>query len=348
VLLISVRDLQFRRRRFVIAVLITALVFGIALVFDGVKRAVRNEPTRTVELFDVDGWVVAEDVSGPFTSTAVLPRTTVDQVRGIPGVRDAAPLVVARSVAHTDEAVDVNLVGYQRGGIGTPPVDEGRAVQRSGEVVVDRSLKQDVGSRIRLGTRPFRVVGVADDLRYFFGTPAAFVSLADAQRLVFGGADLIMAVPVRGQPEQVPAGLTVLGNDAVAQDLRRVTKQGTATIEFVTLLLWLIAVGIIGSIVYLNVLERTSEFAVLKATGTPTRSIVGGLALQSAFLSTVAGALCVGVAYLVALGLPFPAEITGGAIVRTIVVAVVVGLLAASIGARRAVTTDPALAFGGA
>lgn len=345
--LVSARDLQFRRRRFVIAVLVAALVFGIALVFDGVKRAVRNEPTRTVKLFGVDGWVVADDVSGPFTSTAVLPGGAADRVARLRGVREAAPVVIARSAAHTDRAVDVNIVGYRPGRIGTPPVNAGRAVRRPGEAVVDENLKLDVGEHIRIGTRRFRVVGVGDHLRYFFGTPAVFMSLRDAQDLVFRGGDFIMTVAVRGRPERLPAGLTLRSNDTVERDLRRVTKQGSQTIDFVTLLLWLIAVGIIGSIVYLSVLERTSDFAVLKATGAPTWSIVGGLALQSAFLSMVAGVLCIGVAYVVALGLPFPAEITVAAIVRTVLVAIVVGLLASLVGVRRAVRTDPALAFGG-
>jgi putative ABC transport system permease protein len=244
--------------------------------------------------------------------------------------------------------VDVNIVGYQPGKIGTPSVDDGRAVRRSGDVVVDRSLKLDVGERIRIGTRRFRVVGVADKLRYFFGTPAVFMTLGDAQELTFRGADFIMTVAVRGEPERLPDGLALRSNARVSEDLRRVTKQGSATIEFVTLLLWLIAVGIIGSIVYLNVLERTSDFAVLKATGVPTRTIVGGLAFQSAFLAAVAGVLCIGVAYVVALGLPFPAEITLGSMLRTIVIALVVGLVASLVGVRRAVSTDPALAFGGA
>jgi putative ABC transport system permease protein len=62
VLVTTVRDLQFRWRRFLVAVLVTALVFGIALVFDGVKRAIDAEPARLVALFDADVWVVGEEM----------------------------------------------------------------------------------------------------------------------------------------------------------------------------------------------------------------------------------------------------------------------------------------------
>ena len=40
--LVSVRDLQFRARRFVIAVVVTSLVFGIALAIDGMRRSVQS------------------------------------------------------------------------------------------------------------------------------------------------------------------------------------------------------------------------------------------------------------------------------------------------------------------
>ena len=56
-------------------------------------------------------------------------------------------------------------------------------------------------------------------------------------------------------------------------------------------LMWLIAAGIIGLIVYLSAIERMRDFAVFKATGAPTRLIVGGLMLQAVFVSLVAALL---------------------------------------------------------
>jgi putative ABC transport system permease protein len=70
-------------------------------------------------------------------------------------------------------------------------------------------------------------------------------------------------------------------SDAQAQaDLERPLASGTQSIAFINALLWLVAAGIIGSIVYLSALERQREFAVLKATGAANRSLLTGLALQ--------------------------------------------------------------------
>jgi putative ABC transport system permease protein len=346
--LISRSDLVFRRRRFVIAVLVTALVFGMALMFDGVKRAAQNEVPRIVHLFDGDRWVVGKDVTGPFTTTAVFPASTAARIARQPGVKRADPVVLSRGAARLDPDKDVNVVGFVPGGAGTPPVDSGRSVRGPGEAVVDKSTGLSVGDTLRIGSEKLRVVGVGDKLRYNFGAPSVFVDLKDAQKLTFNGQNLAMAVVVQGVPKHLPANLSVLDNDAVISDLTRITKPGVQTINMISVLLWIVAIGIIGSIVYLNALERTRDFAVLKATGSPNRVIVGGLALQSLFLSVVAAILAVGVAYVVGMALPFPAELEAASFVQLFGVSILVGLLASLIGTRRALTTDPALAFAGA
>ena len=346
--LISRSDLVFRRRRFVIAVLVTALVFGMALLFDGMKRAVQNEVPRTVDMFDADAWIVPEGVTGPFTTTSVFPSTVADELAAAPGVERASPVVLSRAVAHVDPDKDTNVIGSAPGAIPDPPIEEGRAVRRSGEVLVDKSLGLSVGDELRLGGKTFDVVGIGDGLRYNFGAPTALVTLRDAQALSFKGNDLVMAVPVAGRVDALPDGFIALTNDDVIEDLRRITKPGVQTIDLVSILLWIVAIGIIGSVVYLNALERTRDFAVLKATGAPNRTIIGGLAVQSLFLSIIAAVLAIGVAMLVGLALPFPAEMEAVSYAQLFVVAIVVGLVSSLIGSRRALTTDPALAFGAA
>jgi putative ABC transport system permease protein len=338
----------FRRRRFAIAVLVTAMVFGMALIFDGVKQAVNNEVDRVVAAFDADRWLVADGVTGPFTATAVIPAELAAEVATQGGVERADPVVLTRGVARVDPDKDVNIVGFVPRGLGTPPVEEGRSVEERGEIVADESLDVEVGDRVTISGQPLRVVGVADGLRYNFGAPAVFMHIRDAQELAFDGRSLAMAVAVDGRVSPLPDGITERSNVAVVDDLHRTVQAGVQTIDFVSLLLWIIAIGIIGSVVYLNALERSRDFAVLKATGSPNATIVGGLAVQSLILSLVAAILAVGVARVVALGLPFPAELDVGSYLMLFGTAVIIGLLASLIGARRALSTDPALAFGGA
>ncbi|HEU5302914.1 MAG TPA: hypothetical protein VFW06_11825 [Acidimicrobiia bacterium] len=70
--LVSARDLQFRLRRFLIAVAVTALVFAIAVVIDGVKRSAERQGPRIVASFRADAWVVDAGAAGPFATTKVI------------------------------------------------------------------------------------------------------------------------------------------------------------------------------------------------------------------------------------------------------------------------------------
>jgi putative ABC transport system permease protein len=347
-LTITARDLQYRVRRYLIGALVAGLVFGIAFIFDGVKRAVHGEATAIVEVFGADAWLVADGASGPFTTTAVIPAATSEEVAAIPGVERADPVVVSRATLDLDSEIDVNLVGFVPGGLGTPPIAEGRPVQGPGEVVVGAGVDADVGDTLEVAETQLRVVGRADGLRFFFGTPSVFVALDDVQDLMFEGAPLALTIPIVGRPQSPPPGLTSRTNAEAEADLRRPTQRGSDTIEFVSLLLWIITIGIIGSVIYLAAVERTRDFAVLGAVGVPTRQVVGGLMIQALALSLVSAALAVPIAYLVSLGLPFPAEIGAAAVIQLLVVAAIVGLVASLAGVRKAVSTDPALAFGGA
>ena len=66
------RDLQFRRRRFIIAILATSLVFAIALILSGVSGGFHSEISRSVDSFDAGGWVVPTKAAGPFSNSEVF------------------------------------------------------------------------------------------------------------------------------------------------------------------------------------------------------------------------------------------------------------------------------------
>jgi putative ABC transport system permease protein len=345
--LVSARDLQFRARRFVIAIVVTSLVFGIALAIDGMRRSVQSETPAIVALFGADQWLVARGASGPFTTTRVLDADTEAAVRGAPGVERADAVVLSRTVISGETAKDANLIGHRRGGRGSPPISEGRAARRPGEAVIGSGASATVGERLVVGGKPFRVVGRTTEGRYYFGIPTVFVLLPDAQEIVFKGQPLAMGIAVVGDTD-APEGATALTNAQVVSDLNRPLAGGVQSIVVTAVLLWLIAAGIIGLIVYLSAIERMRDFAVFKATGAPTRVIVGGLMLQAVIVSLVAAVLAIGVSKLVGLGLPFPSELGVAGIAQLVAISLVVGVLASLAGVRRALTTDPAVAFGGA
>ncbi len=345
---ISLRDLEYRSRRFLIAVAVTALVFGIAVAIDGIKRTLQNEPGDLIESFHADAWVVRTGNSSPFTTTAVLPQSVVEQLTATRGVRSAVPIVTGRATVTSGTRTNANVIGYTaRAGTG-PTVIEGRRPRGPEEALVGEGLDVGVGDTLRTTTGQFRVVGLADGERYNGGAPTIFTTLAGAQRAVLDGQPLVMGVAINGKSAQLPTGTSTTSNETAADDLRLTIKSATKTIDFVALLSWLIAAGVIGAIIYLTAIERTRDFAVLRATGVGNRAIVGGLMVQSLLLAIVAALLAVPLALVLRIGMPLPSTLSIDSLVKIVAVGIVVGVISSLAAVRRALTTDPALAFGGA
>jgi putative ABC transport system permease protein len=336
-------DLVHRRRRFVLAVLAASLAFGLSLLMTGIVQHLRNETDRIIALFEADQFVVAADGTGPFTTTRLLPASTADAIAAGGGVERADPFIQARDEL---KGKDVNVLGVVPGGLGAPPVADGRPLAASGEVITDDTLGYDPGDQITLADRTVTVAGVSHNTTYYFGQPTVFLPLEDAQEAYLYGQPLATAVAVRGTVATPPEGTQVLDPRATHDDLNRPQKSGTQTVTIINSLLWLMAAVIVASMVYLTALERSRDIAVFKAMGTSNARLYADMAVQGLVLALAA---CI-VGAFVALGLarvmPFGVEIPGAAYVQLAVVGIVVGLIAAFIGLRRAVHIDPALAFG--
>jgi putative ABC transport system permease protein len=346
--LVGVRDLQFRRRRFMIAALATSVVFAMTLIMAGMSNGLDQEVDQIVDSFEGDRWVVARGASGPFTATKFVVDDDIGAVERAAGVRAASPMITARATIGTSSLTDVNLVGYVPGGVGAPKIGEGRAPRRDGEILVDGSLDKAIGDVVVVSGTPARVVGKVADLRYNFGVHTIFMTLEDAQNLSFAGQPLSSAVVTKGIPRARLEGLNVLTNAEVKADLQRPAASGKQSIDFIQALLWIVAAGIIALIVYLTALERVRDFAVLKATGTSNATLFGALALQAVVLSLVSAVVAIAIAQALVPFFPFQIVIAASAYALLAAVAVAVGLVASLAGLRRAVGVDPAIAFGGA
>src|SRR5262249_25411772 len=158
------------------------------LLISGVSGAFQNEVPRVVHAFGVDAWIVPSGVSGPFTNVNVFPESEVSKVAASPGVKHAEPIATFRTVVRTPAMHDLNLIGLQRGGIAEPKVRSGRGLEKSGDLVVDKSLGLKLGNRVVVSGVPFTVVGLTHGLTYFAGTPVAFMSLDDLQKSSISGA----------------------------------------------------------------------------------------------------------------------------------------------------------------
>jgi putative ABC transport system permease protein len=111
--------------------------------------------------------------------------------------------------------------------------------------------------------------------------------------------------------------------------------------------MWVIAAVIIAALVYVTALDRTRDFAVLKALGSSSQLLFVGLAIQAVLVALFAAVLAEVIANFMKGLFQQPVDIPGSAFVVLPLAAVVVGLLSSLAALRRAVSADPALAFAG-
>ena len=357
--LASIRDLQWRSRRFLLAVFATGLVFGLALMISGVANSFNVEVKNTVGALGARLWFVPTGSLGPFTVAAPFPAGAVAPIRQIPGVTAADPILVSRAL--TDGAITtpdstrasvsseqaVNLIGVVPGGVGSPRVTQGKPLLQQDSAVADKSLGVKVGQEIALNGIRFKVNGLVNGVTYFAGQPVVFVTLRAADALTADGKALATAVLARGRPEGSTKGFTALTDAQVRADLGRPTAQAAETIRLIEYLLWLVAAGIVGAIVFLSALERRGDFAVLKAVGTPSSHLFFGLVIQAVLIAL--GAAVVGILVEIPMSgtSQMAVRLAPSNYLAVPLVAVIIGVIASVPPARRAARVDPAIAFGG-
>ncbi len=236
--------------------------------------------------------------------------------------------------------------------------------EAAGQLFPDRD---PIGKFVQLGGVRFRVVGVMDRLPDTLGVDQnsqVYVPVTAAQRLF--GVDRVDAVAVRAataadvdaeqaivrrtlaeiSPEQEYQVLSqgeILG--VLGQILSLLTTV-LASIAGISLLVG--GVGVMN-IMLVSVSERTREIGLRKAVGARTRDVLRQFLLEAVALTVTGGVigilLGVGVALVVDLTTPLPAQITWWSVVLAFGVSVAVGILSGVYPARRAARLQPIAAL---
>ena len=182
----ALRDLQWRKRRFVIAIVGTGLVFAMTLVLTGLANGSgRRPPERWTPC--VDAFLVKPGATGPFLGSSAFPATAAG-----PGVSIAVPLVYgSATMPEGSSARSVNVFGAPNAGPGCPS-GGGPSPSEPHEAAVSSTMDRPIGATIEVGLRNLQVVGTVDDSTALAGQPNIFLTVAGAQTLLFSGQSLIL------------------------------------------------------------------------------------------------------------------------------------------------------------
>src|SRR5262249_20618906 len=209
-----------------------------------------------------------------------------------PGVTVAVPTVYGTTtIPDHGSSRNVNVFGMPEMGPGMPAVSEGRVPANPAEIAVSSTMKRGVGQDLEIGSRTLRIVGIMPDSTVLARQANVFLTVAGAQQLLFSGQQLITSIGIRGTLDRPPDGYRVVDRAGGVEDLIRPLKGARTSISLMAWLLWVVAALIVGSMIYVSALERIRDFAVFKAVGVSTLSILSGLAVQAIVVALLAALL---------------------------------------------------------
>jgi putative ABC transport system permease protein len=351
VLTITLADLRYRYRQFLIAVVGAGVVMAMAVLLSGLAHGFTTEITKTVGAVGADRWLLSEKANGRLTAVSTFDERAVAQVAATPGVTDANGLVFLPQEVLRDGSrlVTANVmgVGPQSTVLGFPLPVRGHGLNAGGDIVVDSRTHIRLGSTVQLGSTSFHVVGTVRERTLGAGIPMTYIPLADAQQALFGGQHVVTAVVTKGVPQSVPAGVQSMTPRQLRESTLKTLASGVSSIKNSRTLMWVVAAIIVAALVYVSALQRVRDFAVLKALGSSSGALFASLCLQAVIVTLLAAGFGLALSTVMTGIFSQPVSVPASAYATLPIVAVAVGVIASLVALRRATGADPVTAFGG-
>lgn len=358
---VSRRQVAAEPRRLVASALAVGTALMLILLLDGLWTGITRSVTAYEDQAGADLFVAENGTRNFFGAVSQIPAGTADDIRTIDGVRWAAPIrtFLAILTLH-DRKVPVSVIGWDPQGPGGPwTINEGRPPRADDEIAIGEAMANRHG--IRVGTRlavmghEFTVVGTSTDtfmLSFLFMTRAS----SDAVLQAPGTTSFVLVST--DNPDAVRSfaavrGLTVLDRDQLAaNDVKVMTRAYAVPMTVMRLVAFAIGVLVVTLTVYATIVDRRREYGIVKAMG-GNGWMLWRIAFGHTVLIAVAGFLASVPLFLVARTViaavrpQFWIILTTGSVVRGMIVAAVMAIVASMLPARRLAVLEPAVAYGG-
>lgn len=365
---LALRELRYARLRFLMIGTIIALIAWLVFLLSGLANGLAADNAGALQRLSADRLVFQAD-SRLLLQRSLLPASTVDQLRAVPGVQAAAPLgqmMGAVRRAGGGEQLDIAVFGIDPNSFLAPTISSGNGLTgapANGIVVDDKLAKKGVVLGDTLLLQPagqaFQVIGFTTGQTYSHA-PVVYMPLAAWRALRFtspaaagGLTDPISAVAVRSSTvtnaelaAAVP-GVAVGSRDQAIQQVPGYAEE-RGTLLLIQVFLVVIAAFIIAAFFYILTLQKTAQFGVLKVLGASTgflsRDLLGQVLLLTVVGILAGAALAFGIAAVLPNGIPFLLSPTLVGFYSLLLLAVALG--GALLSLQRIANTDPLTAIG--
>ena len=257
---VGLHDLLHRKRRFVIAVLATAIAFGLALLLAGTMEHLQRENERSSDLSQPTR-SSSRRADGSVQHDRLIAGRTADELPGRPGgTSRPRPFTQVRECSTIKRRQRARSRRRRSGWPTTATV----ACRAPGEVLVDDVARLRRWRHDPLGGRPATVVGTHRH-RLLLWAADGVLPLATCR--VFPGRRPSSPRSRRRRARLATAGTVVFSTRRAAGRSGPAEEAGTRPSQIISMLLWIMAAGVVASMLYLSVTERTTDLATMQGHG---------------------------------------------------------------------------------
>jgi putative ABC transport system permease protein len=186
---LAVKDVRQHVGKFAATIVGVGLLQAIVLTMNGIYRGNIADGVWLIEHVEADLWVVERGRGGPFNEPSRIPEDTWRSVAAVPGVERAGPFITYTVERFLDgRSQQFTVIGYDvHEGLGGPGrIVAGRTLREPHyELVADQKLGLELGGTVTLGHDTFTVVGETKGAVDTGGNPLLYLSLADAQEVLY-------------------------------------------------------------------------------------------------------------------------------------------------------------------
>lgn len=360
---LAVKEMRRRPSRFAAAAVILTLIAWLLVFLGALLDGLVGTSVAAIKAQRADMIVYSADANASFFASRIDPVQR-GAIEAVDGVVKTGGIGVAQLAARLPGNDPRDVAAVALFGVEIPPrgLD---ALPGDGDAVADTVLRDhgaELGDRVLLGPArtPVRIVGFVNGTTYL-GVASLWTTastwrkaLADNQPALQMAGDTFQALLVTGsaEPATVDAAtdhrtrsLTIA---QAADRLPGVPQQRSVIGQIIATTLAAAAV-IVAMFFTLITVERAGQFALLKALGADSSSLIAGVVTQATIVTGGAGILGGGLAALIAAMVPpsaIPLELGPGRLALSGLLLFAAALVGCLLTLRRILRADPAAALG--
>lgn len=281
---LAVANLVQNKTRLLLSVGGVGLALTLVLLFDAIFTGAEGRLTVYIDHAGADVWVSQQGVQTMHMSESALPASVIDNVKAVPGVEEAVPILYTSDILEANGKENISYVfGVPANApMGAPwQIVEGASQPGPGEIILDHAIAQllgvGIGDKVKAIGQQMKVAGLTRGTSSI-ASAVSFVRFEDfaSER---GGGGVVSFVLVKVASGESPGavadsigqnvqGVTAQTEHQFASNERKLAKDMSADlISIINTAGYVIGLAVVVLTIYIATVARRKEYGVLKALG---------------------------------------------------------------------------------